>query len=590
MSQTQMQPGEGYRKANLYRSHPPAPSKSDKILVVFLYIATILLILAGAAGFGYLLPGLATANWGDDTVLVIGNQKVGEGLVDARKREVYINLDTLQEYIDPHIFWDENEKTAVITTEDRVVHMHSEKLQSDINLRPVDLEFPVREEDGMLFLPLLFLANFYELDVDYVEETDTVVIDRRDDDSAYKGRVTSETVCVREGPSIRSPVLSIVGEQSSLRLQEDTGEDWLLVRTEHGITGYMPRQYIDVEGKYIPPSGEDRAEQDKNAEKQLPPEPLVMVWEYVHTRTNTDGIGEMPSLQIVSPTWFHVKDAEGNMQNLADPAYMDWAREQGYHVWALVTNSFDPELTAEVLSSSAARKNIIDQLLIYARLYDLDGLNLDFENFHADYRDLYTQFVRELAPLCREEGLVLSVDVTFISTSTYWSRCYDRRALAESVDYVMVMAYDEHWGASPVAGSVSSLPWVEHGLQRVLKEVPAEKLVLGVPFYTRQWEVEFLEGGGQEVSSQAYSMGRISEIIQNRDTTELWDEDARQNKVIYEEGGKTYKIWLEDTDSMEQRIELVNNYGLAGVAAWRRGFEKPEIWEVIRDVLEDYPR
>ncbi|MFY9114614.1 MAG: glycosyl hydrolase family 18 protein, partial [Dethiobacteria bacterium] len=463
-----------------------------------------------------------------------------------------------------------------------------EKVASEINLRPVELEFPLRrDEEGRLFLPLLFLADFYGLKVQYFAETDTVVIDLGD--RAMDAVVTADAVCLRKGPSIRAPMLAVLGAGEVLRLEEDSGEEWVTVRTGKGMVGSVPRRYIRTEGAYAAMPAEDKTDGDgvRIPEKSIPESPFVMVWEYVYSRTDVEKIGEMPPLNIVAPTWFNIRDAEGNVENLADPVYVKWARERGYDIWAAVTSSADPELTAKILSSSALRRKVIDQILIFARLYGLDGFNLDFENFHADYRDLYTQFVRELAPLCREEGLVLSVDVTMLSNSVYWSRCYDRRMLAACVDYVMLMAYDEHGGFSKVAGPVSSLPWVEHGLQKVLKEVPAEKLVLGVPFYTRQWEIEYLEGGAQEVSSKAYSMGKIEEIVRRHDVALRWDSDARQNKVVYEEGEKTYEIWIEDADSMRQRVALVNKYGLAGIAAWRRGFETPEVWDLIGGALED---
>ncbi|HOB87655.1 MAG TPA: glycosyl hydrolase family 18 protein, partial [Bacillota bacterium] len=287
---------------------------------------------------------------------------------------------------------------------------------------------------------------------------------------------------------------------------------------------------------------------------------------------------------IVIPTWFHLNDSRGSLRNLADPAYVHWARERGYSVWALVNNSFDPELTAEFLSSSSARKAAINQLLLFARLYRLEGFNLDFENFHHRYRELYTQFVRELAVMCREAGLVLSVNVTVPEGEPYWSLCYDRASLAREADYIVLMAYDEHWSSSPVAGSVSSLPWVEKNLSAVLKEVPAEKLILGVPFYTRLWRIDE-EGGDRSISSRDYGMKRIEEILAGKDLEIGWDESNGQYLVEYREGECTFMAWLEESNSMERRLQLVNSYRLAGVAGWRRGLEKPEIWELIENVL-----
>jgi spore germination protein YaaH len=547
--------------------------------------AVTLLLLLAAGTAAYLAPGFAEVAWGEGTVLVIGRERVGENLVLVKEREILLNVATLQEHLDPHIYWDEAERTAVVTTADRVIHMRSDTLTAEVNLQPVELHFPLREEVDSLYLPLLFLADFYELTVRHHPESDTVVIDRAGEDE-YLAAVTAGSVRLREGPGLRYPYLTRLKLNDQVRLAPDEPGDWLLVRTANGITGYLPRSAVAISG---PAPGPEPRPSDPAASPGLPPPPLVMVWEFTYPNPDVNTIGLMPSLQIVSPTWFNLKDSQGNLANRADPAYVHWARERGYQIWALVASDFyNPDNTAAVLSSSATRRKVIDQLLIYAHLYSLDGINLDFENFHYSYGALYTQFVRELAPLCREAGLVLSVDVSMITKSDYWGRGYQHGPLAEAADYLMLMAYDEHWASSPVAGSVASLPWVERGLRQVLEVVPAEKLFLGVPFYTYLWQLEPLEGGAEDVTSRAFSMDRIEEILSEHEHIVEWDNAAGQHRATYTDGGRSFKVWLEDPLSMRQRLELVNRYQLAGVAGWRRGFEKSEIWELIEEVLSDY--
>lgn len=549
-------------------------------------LLAVLFLAVAAALVKYLSPGFYAIPWGEKTVLVIGNEKIGEGKVSVEEREIYIAVETLQAHLDPHFFWDEDEKTAVITTADRVVHMYSETLTAEINLQPVELEFPLREENGKLYLPLLFLAGFYNLEVEYFAETDTVVIDSGEK-SADLARISgSFPVRLRSGPGLRYPYLAVLEPGTALRLECDE-PGWQLVRTPEGMTGYIPLNRLSVTGPYPSPHIPD-SRRDKPAEQDPLQHPLVITWEFTYPNPDVNKIGEMPALQVVSPTWFHVQDTEGNLRNLADPRYVHWARERGYRVWGLVTNSFSPAITAAVLSSSALRKKIIDQLLIYARLYDLDGLNLDFENFHYNYRDLYTQFVRELAPLCAEEGLTLSVDVTMISGSEYWGLCYDRRALAEAVDYIILMAYDQHWEHCPTPGPVAAPPWVERGLQRVLEEVPSHKLILGVPFYTRVWAVDNRAGGDYPGGSRSHSMQFGDRILAEKEYEKKWDSDSRQYMVEYADREIVYRFWLEDRDTMRQRLELVNRYRLAGVASWRRGLERPDTWDLIEEVLSGY--
>lgn len=562
----------------------PAPMRGRKRSGIWPLLAALPLI-AVAAVLLYLAPGFFRVPWGEGTVLVVGNEKISFGKVMLTDEEIFIDVETLQIHIDPHLFWDETEQTAVITTADKVIHMYSDNLTAEVNLRPVELRFPLHREGEKLFLPLLFLAEFYDLIVNYHPETDTVVVDRAAA-PARQARIVSRTVRLREGPGLHHSYLALLEEGDPVRIEDDPGAGrWILVRTASGITGYLPRKGLLLQGAY--PSPEKPPREGKNATKELPPAPLVMTWEYTYPNPKVETIPAMPSLQIVSPTWFHLLDGEGNIKNLADPAYVSWAKQRGYLVWALFSNSFDREITAAVLSSSALRRKVIDQLLIYARLYNLDGLILDFENFHYTYGDLYTQFVRELAPLCAEEGLVLSVAVSMVSEEPYWSKGYDRGTLAGAADYIALMAYDEHWENGPVSGPVASLPWVERGIRRVLDEVPPEKLILGVPFYTRVWQLTSA-GGDESLSSKSFSMGRIAEILADRDVRFYWDEAAQQNTAEYSDGEEFYKLWLEDSDSMTRRLELVNRYRLAGVAGWRRGLEKSEIWELFESVLADY--
>ncbi len=317
-------------------------------------------------------------------------------------------------------------------------------------------------------------------------------------------------------------------------------------------------------------------------EKCLPAgDPLVIVWELANPGTDYNLIGNLGPVQVVAPTWFHLADGTGTVRSDFDLNYLLWARERGYQVWALVTNSFDPDLTAELLTDAQNRQHFAGEIVSLAVKHNLGGLNIDFENFHYSYRDHFTAFITGLAELCRAENLVLSVDVTMPSGSEYWSMGYDRAALAAEADYIILMAYDEHWASSPVAGPVASLPWVENGLQQLLNEVPPSKLVLGVPFYTRLWAIDETGTAPEVVNSWSYSMMRAAELIAENEATTTFDQQAGQHVAVYEKEGLTYKMWLEDQASMLSRLELVKKYNLAGLAGWRRGLETPDIWDLM---------
>lgn len=290
---------------------------------------------------------------------------------------------------------------------------------------------------------------------------------------------------------------------------------------------------------------------------------------------------------MVSPTWFSIIDVKGNVRSQADRSYVDWAHNHGMEVWGLLSNSFEPDLTTGALSTYDNRMNAIVQMLKYADLYNLDGINIDFENVYTKDGPNVTQFMRELKPMAQSRNLIVSIDVTPKSKSEMWSLFLDRPALAAVSDFLVVMAYDEHWAASPVAGSVASLPWVKTSMNRIIEEdkVPSEKLILGVPLYTRIW-TEATEKGKTKVSSKAVSMNAVKEIIAEKKLTPVFDKEAGQNYVEYKEDDVLRKIWIEDSTSLTARVELAQSLKLGGVAAWNRSFASPEAWEALKGIIK----
>jgi len=329
------------------------------------------------------------------------------------------------------------------------------------------------------------------------------------------------------------------------------------------------------------------AEIDK--EEYLPWNPLgekiLLTWEGAWgTTPDPNKIGDITGVQVLSPTWFSLQN-DGLVKNSADLTYVEWAYVTGRQVWALFDNGFDPDLTHVFLNDADLRAKVIKQILLYVDLYNLDGINLDFENMYLKDKEAYVQFVRELAPLLHEKDRVISVDVTFISQSENWSLVYDREKLGEIVDYVIVMAYDEHGTFSSRAGSVSSLPWVEKGIQAILEQVPNKKIILGVPLYTRLWEESYDENGKLVVKSQALSMERAQKWLKENKVQIQEDQATGQNYAELKKDGVVYKMWLEDELSLSRRVELMKKYRLAGIATWMRSYATDEVWPVLADCL-----
>ena len=291
---------------------------------------------------------------------------------------------------------------------------------------------------------------------------------------------------------------------------------------------------------------------------------------------------KLPGIDVLSPSWFILENAQGKIKTRhGSVKYVRQAHNKGYQVWALITNNFDPKMTSKLLDSPLARKRVIAQMEQLAKDYELDGFNLDFENINPADKDKLTDFVQEISKSLKPQGLIISIDVTIPSNSGYWSKCYDRKAIAEVVDYMMLMAYDEHGAGSEVSGSVASLPWVEDGIQKTLQEgAPEAKLILGMPLYMRTWQ----ETKGK-VKAKTLSMAQADKVIQEKGLVPVWLSKEGQYYFEYQEKNTRYRVWQENRRSLALKASLVNRYNLAGGAYWRSTLETEDVWPALSETL-----
>lgn len=511
-------------------------------------------------------------------------------------------LEFLQEKIDSSIWYEEASESVVLTTVDQVIRMKTDQLTAELNGAPLTLHFPIQRIEEQIYVPVAPLLKIYDLQIE--ETASGAIIVRRGGDQIQWLEVPepiepqedgedAHTVAVRQQADIQSPILHELAIGERVALLRETAEGWYHIQWDEGYTGYAEKKDMRFAEVEI-------VEEKERASAYIPWKPLGgkinLTWEAVYNRNpNPNTIPDMQGLNVVSPTWFSLKKApDGSVfvNNMADAGYVQWAHDRGYQVWGLFSNDFDPNLTTEALADYDTRKAIIHELLGFAELYHLQGINIDFENVYLKDQANLTQFVRELTPYMHEQDLVVSIDVTIRGGSEMWSLFADRRALGQVVDYMMVMTYDQHWRTSPKAGSVAELPWVEKGIKDIIEQdgVPAHKLVLGAPFYTYQW-FEDLDANGKvtKVTSKTLFMDDVQEIIKKKGLTPVFQEDVGQHYVEYQENGQRIKIWIEDATSMQRRAELVKKLDLAGIASWRRGFETLDIWNVIKDTFEQRP-
>ena len=504
--------------------------------------------------------------------------EIQEFPVIIENKEPYIPLSFIKEQIDPNVYWDES-GVMVVTTKDKVIKLKTDSLTAYVNRHPAPLQFPVILVDEEPYVPSNTLQALYPVSTTYNAEAGMFLV-RRLDRMAKVGKLTSDAF-LRLGPSVFSPRVKEIKEGTEVVIYSESGR-WLKVETKDGLCGFVrTKQVANVFER--PPEVNEVSDY---VPKSLEGDKVVLAWEQVYSaRIDTSKIGDMPGLNVVSPTWFHLSDDQGGIENRGDINYVDWAHSKGYQVWALFSNSFNPERTSKVLRDSEIRDRVISQILVYCKIYKLDGINIDFENVYLDDGPYLTQFVREITPLLHEQGLTVSIDVTVRSESPNWSLFLERDKLSDTVDYVMLMSYDQYPQGSHVAGPVSSIPWTESNIETTLLEVPSKKLVLGIPFYTRLWE-ETKEEGETKITCKALGMESVSKWLREHNPTTTYQEETG---LLYAEktvGNKTYKVWIEDKDSVEKRVQLVNKYNLAGVAAWSRGFETPDIWHTIANTIE----
>lgn len=547
--------------------------KKKTLLTVL--ILSFTLIISSILLFLYPFDSRKKADYfkGDYPIIFNGKQ-AGNGLMDGKI--VYVPFSFIKEHIDEYLLLDEKSNSIIITTKNKVVQMPLDSLTYYVNQEPVQLtKAPAKARKDNIYMALNSILSIYGIQYSILPETNAIEIVKDGMKKTYgtiKGEDISEKrLRLRTQPDLQAPYTAQTADKEKIFIeQEDNG--YYYVRKANGIAGYLNKKYV-VKGK-----SEVIHIEKEPVDVNIPQinDPIHLTWEAVYNKNpNTASIPPMPGVNAVSPTWFELTSSDGTVKDLGSLEYVNWAKSRGYQVWALFSNSFDPDLTHQSLKDFETRQNIIRQLLHFAQKYQLNGINLDIENVRKEDGPLVTQFVRELTPYLHRAGLIVSMDITFI-TEGNWSAFYEREKLAETVDLIIVMAYDEHWGTSPVAGSVASFPWVERNLIKLLKVVPNDKLILGVPLYTRLWEIK--DTG--EVSSKSMKMAEAKEWITNKGLTPIYDESSGQNYAEYYdvESKATYRIWLEDELSLTKRVDLATKYNLKGIASWSRYFADETAW------------
>lgn len=578
--------------------------KRNLIIKMILLIILVVAAIAGAFLWKRYSPSKDKADLGEyygieqkgQLAITINNEVVEpHGMISDGK--AYVQYETVRDYISDRYYWDPNENILLYTLPKDIVRVEVGSTEYSVSNDKNSADYVILKTEGSTaYIALDFIQQYTNMEYEVYDNPERVMI--VSDWGKKKVATVKKDTQVRYRGGVKSPVLTQISKKDEVVVLEDE-ENWRKVRTKDGFIGYVKKSALkNTETKNI------TREFDEPEYTNITHDYTInMVWHNVTNREANnnvlDKIAETKGLTTIAPTWYHVKNTKGDLESISSADYVEKARQLKVDVWATVRD-FDgginsQEETYELLSSTSRREKLINQLLADALQTNIAGINVDFEKVSEECGEHYIQFIRELSVKCRQSSLVLSVD-NYVPKG--YNQQYNRKEQGVFADYVVIMGYDEHFGGSPEAGSVSSYNFVKDGITETLKEVPADKVISGIPFFTRLWketpkteeQIAKAKGTDEEayttnVKSDALGMSAAKSKISEAGAEITWDEEAQQNFATWTDGETTYKIWLEDEKSLEPKLKLMKEYELAGSAAWALGQETSDIWALIQQYV-----
>lgn len=553
-------------------------------------LVLILIVLVAAAGIGtalirrYMPSGekmdgseYFSLNDSSEAALVVNRELKEEKakIIDGR---YYIENTVVGEYINGRFYWDEKNQVMLYTlpTEMFQISPDTTEYQTSQGVQSTDYVILRREGDSC-YLDLEFIQHYTDMEYQTYDDPARLVIRTEWNEETMVTALKDSQI--RQKGGIKSIIVDEIAEGEQLYLL-DQMDNWSQVATEDGYTGYIRNEDIS-EPEQVMFSHESTQPEYTSIQKDYK---INLAWHQMTTADGNATLAEMVAgsqgINTISPTWFSIADNSGNITSLASADYVNQAHSMGMEVWALIDNFSTEVDTLAVLSDTQARANIINQLMAQADAVGLDGINVDFESITEEQGPHYVQFIREISIACRNRGLVLSIDNP---VPMPYSTHYNRREQGIVADYVINMGYDEHHSGDTEAGSVASLGFVRQSIEDTLQEVPAEKVINAIPFYTRLWKEPY---GGGNLTSEVLGMDGASSFISENGMDVYWDSEAGQNVAMLDGEDGLYSIWVEDEQSIEEKMKLVQEYQLAGVAAWKLGFERDSVWPIIAQYLQ----
>lgn len=553
------------------------PKTKLKILVIIIAILILIVIAITAT---YVIKRNYIVEKINQTNLIINNSNVTSSLKKSIYKEngvIYIAKPDIHNFFDNTIMYDEKYNQIITGSEKEIASLPIDSKQIQVNSSNVTIKSPAKIIDDVAYVPISELSEVYNIKTTYVESKDLVYIDSLD--RKQKIATLTKDSNIKYKPTNISATLAKAKAGDTLvianRSDYPVPNGWTRVRTQDGTIGYIKTNKMGKENTIRQTIQSAPKVQGK----------VSLVWdyysEYVSAPTRN---GKIDGVNAVSPSFFYMSNESTTKvyTNIGEEGkqYVNWAKENNYKVWPMITNS-NMSQTSKMLGDYKLRESVINQIVDYITEYNLDGINIDFEGMYETDKDNFSRFLIELRPRLNEIGAVLSVDVTAPDGAPEWSLCYDRYTLGKTADFMMFMAYDQYGVSSTTAGTTAGCDWVETNVKKFLgqEEVSADKLILGIPFYTRIWK----EVNGN-VTSDVINIGNIDKVIPSN-AQRNWDESLNQYYVEYKKNGVTYKVWIEDEKSIEAKLNLISKYNLGGAAYWEYDRSTESVWKLISEKI-----
>ena len=511
------------------------------------------------------------------TNLIINNKNMTSSLKNEiliKDNIIYLSKQDIANFFDKHIYKDEKTNKITTTYEKKIAEIGFEDNTININGSDKEIYAHAIEKDGQTYLPISEMADVYNIEMANIPETNIVTIDSLE--KAQKRAIVNSNVSVKSSSNFISRTVDRIKKGDAV-IVVSSNKGYSKIRTGNGKVGIIKTNKLE---------NEFTIREDMEEEKQINGK-VNLTWDYYSEYASAPNrVGtKIEGINVVSPAFFYLGTDGKLKENVGKEGkeYLQWAKENGYKVWPMVSNAFAAKeslnITSNIMNSYEARKKLIESIISKCVEYELDGINLDFENMKAEDKDMYSRFIIELEPRLKEIGMVLSVDVTAPDGGETWSMCFDRHVIGDVADYTIFMAYDQNGVSSKKPGTTAGYNWIKLNLVKFLQteEIDPDKLILAVPFYTRIWTTN---QDGKVVGNPTISMKDINKTIPDGESKQ-WNDELKQNYVEYTSGNNKKEIWIEDLESLKAKISLIKDNNLAGVASWEVDMASDDVWQMI---------